>query len=144
MVCNSLYTLLDCICFHFVEEICSFVLESHWSVPLFSCIVIVWLLYRVAVVQLLSCVQLFATPWTAACQASLSLTISRIYPSLCSLHQWCSPAISYSEENFSFCPQSFPASGTFPLGVWSHQMAQTLEFQLQHQSFRWIFRVSLP
>jgi len=27
-------------------------------------------------VQLLSCVQLFATPWTAACQASLSITNS--------------------------------------------------------------------
>ena len=27
-------------------------------------------------VQLLSCIQLFAIPWTAACQASLSLTIS--------------------------------------------------------------------
>ena len=31
----------------------------------------------VAVVQLLSCVQLFETPWTAACQASLSFTISQ-------------------------------------------------------------------
>ena len=30
----------------------------------------------VVVVQLLSCVQLLATPWTAACQASLSFTIS--------------------------------------------------------------------
>ena len=30
----------------------------------------------VAVVQSLSCVQLFATPWTAACQASPSFTIS--------------------------------------------------------------------
>ena len=29
------------------------------------------------VVQLLSHVQLFATPWTAACQASLSITISQ-------------------------------------------------------------------
>ena len=28
------------------------------------------------VVQLLSCVRLFVTPWTAACQASLSFTIS--------------------------------------------------------------------
>ena len=27
-------------------------------------------------VQLLSCVQLFATPWSAACQASLSITNS--------------------------------------------------------------------
>ena len=33
-------------------------------------------LWSAAVVQLLSCVQLFATPWTAACQASLSSTIS--------------------------------------------------------------------
>ena len=32
---------------------------------------------RVAVVQSLSCVQLFATPWTAAYQASLSFTISQ-------------------------------------------------------------------
>ena len=31
----------------------------------------------VVVVQLLSCVQLLATPWTAACQASLSFTVSR-------------------------------------------------------------------
>ena len=29
------------------------------------------------VVQLLSCIGLFATPWTAACQASLSLTVSQ-------------------------------------------------------------------
>ena len=29
------------------------------------------------VVQSLSCVQLFTTPWTAACQASLSFTVSR-------------------------------------------------------------------
>ena len=31
----------------------------------------------IVIVQLLSCVQLFATPWTAACQASLSFTISQ-------------------------------------------------------------------
>ena len=34
------------------------------------------LINSVVVVQLLSHVQLFATPWTAACQASLSFTIS--------------------------------------------------------------------
>ena len=32
---------------------------------------------RVLSVQSLSCVQLFATPWTAACQASLSITNSQ-------------------------------------------------------------------
>ena len=31
----------------------------------------------IVVVQSLSCVQLFATQWTAACQASLSFTISQ-------------------------------------------------------------------
>ena len=38
-----------------------------------------------AVVQLLSRVRLFATPWTAAHQASLSLTISRSLPKFMSL-----------------------------------------------------------
>ena len=31
---------------------------------------------KIVVVQLLSCVQLFVIPWSAACQASLSFTIS--------------------------------------------------------------------
>jgi len=34
------------------------------------------LIISIVIVQLLSRVQLFATPWTAACQASLSFTIS--------------------------------------------------------------------
>ena len=38
----------------------------------------------------------------------------RVCPSLCSLHQWCHPAISSSDALF-FCPQSCPASGTFPM-----------------------------
>ena len=36
-----------------------------------------WATVQSSSVQLLSCVQLFATPWTAACQASLSITNSR-------------------------------------------------------------------
>ena len=39
----------------------------------------------------------------------------RVCPSSCSLHPWCRPAISSSEALFSFCPQSFPESGTFPM-----------------------------
>ena len=67
----------------------------------------------IVVVQSLSHVRLFVTPWTAAYQASLSFTISwslfklrsieLVMPSnhliLCSL--------------FSPCPQSFPASGSY-------------------------------
>ena len=36
----------------------------------------------------------------------------RVCPSSYSLHQWRCPAISSSNTLFSFCPQSFPASGT--------------------------------
>ena len=54
--------------------------------------------------------------WTrglhAARQTSLSLTSPRVCPSPCSLHRWCHP-ISSSDALFS-CPQSFPASVTFP------------------------------
>ena len=41
--------------------------------------------YVFVVVQLLSCVWLFATAWTAACQASLSFTISQSLPKLMSI-----------------------------------------------------------
>ena len=41
------------------------------------------------------------------------------YPQVCSnscpLSQWCHPTISFSVTRFSSCPQSFPASGSFPV-----------------------------
>ena len=69
----------------------------------------------VAVVQSPSQVQLFATPWTLACQASLSLTISRILPKFMSIVLMMPSAVLSFEALFSFCPQSFPESGTFPM-----------------------------
>ena len=39
----------------------------------------------------------------------------RVCPSSRSLHCWCHPAISSYDALFSFCPQSFPASGNFPM-----------------------------
>ena len=38
-----------------------------------------------------------------------------ICPSSCPLHRWCHPAISSPDALFSFCLQSFPAWGTFPM-----------------------------
>ena len=61
-------------------------------------------------VQSLSRVRLFATPWITVCQASLSITNSRSPSSW-----WCHPAISSSVVLFSFCPQSLPASKSFPM-----------------------------
>ena len=38
-----------------------------------------------------------------------------VYPNPCPSSQWCHPAISSSVVPFSSCPQSFPASGSFPM-----------------------------
>ena len=74
---------------------------------------------HISSVQLLSCVRLFATPWTAAHQAFLSITNSQSLLKLMSivmpLHQWCHPTISSSVVPFSSCPQSFTASGSFQM-----------------------------
>ena len=40
----------------------------------------------------------------------------RICPSSYSLHWWYHPTVLSSVTPFSFCPQSFPASGAFPNG----------------------------
>ena len=48
-------------------------------------------------------------------QACLSLTSPTVCPCSCSLHCWCHPAILSSDALFSFCRQSFPASGTSPM-----------------------------
>ena len=38
-----------------------------------------------------------------------------VYPNWCPLIRWCHPAISSSVVPFSSCPQSLPASGSFPM-----------------------------
>ena len=60
-------------------------------------------------------VRLFATPWIAARQASLSITNSRSSLRLSPSSQWCHPNISSSVVPFSSCPQSLPASESFPM-----------------------------
>ena len=39
----------------------------------------------------------------------------RVHPNPCPSTQWCHPAISYSVIPFSSCPQSLPASESFPM-----------------------------
>ena len=48
--------------------------------------------------------------------------------------------ISSSATHFS-CPQSFPASGSFPMNWFFASGGQSTGVQLQHQFFQWIFRV---
>ena len=72
-------------------------------------------MFQLSSVQSLSRVRLFATPWTAARQATLSINNSRSLPNSCSLSRLCHPTISSSVTPFSSCLQSSPASGSFPM-----------------------------
>ena len=67
----------------------------------------------VVVVQLLSLVQLFVIPWTAACQPLFPSP--RACPNSCPSSQWCHPTISSSVVPLSSCLQSFPASESLPM-----------------------------
>ena len=58
----------------------------------------------------------------------------------CPLSRWCHPTISASVIPFSSSLQSFPALGSFPRSQFFTSGGQSIEFQLQHQSFQWIFR----
>ena len=66
-------------------------------------------------VYLLTHIWLFATPWIAAHQASMSITNSRSISNSCPASRWCHPAISSSVVPFSSCPQSLPTSESFPM-----------------------------
>ena len=90
-------------------------------------------------VQSLSCVPLFVTPRTAARQACLSPT-PRVYSNSCPLsrrcHQPSHPLLSPSPPALNLSQHQ----GLFQWVSSSHQVTKVLEFQLQHQSFQWIFR----
>jgi len=85
-------------------------------------------------------VWLFASPWTAAHRASLSITNSQ------SLFKLMSTEPVLPSNHLILCspsPPTFHFSQHQDLFKWvssSHQVAKVLEFQLQHQSFQWIFR----
>ena len=85
-------------------------------------------------------VWLFVTPWTAAHQASLSITSSQNLLKLISIES------VMPSNHLIFCcpllllPSILPTIRVFNQWVSSsYQVAKVLEFQLQHQSFQQIF-----
>ena len=81
--------------------------------------------------------------WTAPSQASMSFTVFQSLLKFVSIEAVCYLTISFLVL-FSFYLQFSPASRSLS-GVSSyHQVAKVLEFQLQHQSFQWVFRVDFP
>ena len=82
----------------------------------------------------------FVTPWTAPPQTSLSIINSQSLLKLMSIE-----SVMPSHYLILYCPlllppSIFPNIRIFPNVSSLHQMAKVLEFQLQHQSFQWIFR----
>ena len=98
---------------------------------------------RFSSVQLLSRVGLFATPWIAAPQASLSITNSQSLLKLMSIES------VMSSSHLILSSPSPPAlnpsqhQGLFQWVNSSHEVAKLLKFQLQHQSFKWTPRTYL-
>ena len=92
----------------------------------------------VVVVQSLSCVWLFVTPWTAAYQASLSFTVSQSLLKLLSIE-----SMMPSNDLILCHPPSPPAlnlSQHHGLFQWVNSLcltAKVLKLQLQHQSFQY-------
>ena len=89
-------------------------------------------------VQSLSHIQHFATPWTAASQASPSITNSQSLAKLMSIES------VMPNNHLILCrplllpPSIFPSIRVFSNS--SHRVAKVLKFQIHHQSFQRIFR----
>ena len=68
----------------------------------------------------------------------------RVHPNPCPLNRWCHPTISSSIVHFSSCPQSFPASGSFPMSQLFASGGQNIEVSAStYQSFQWKPRTDL-
>ena len=92
-------------------------------------------------VQWLSCVRLFATPWTAALQASLSITNFQSWLKLMSSEPVIPPNHLILCHPFLLLPSIFPN-----IRVFSNESVLHIrwpKFQFQHQSFQLIFRIDL-
>ena len=87
-------------------------------------------IYLVFVVQLLSQVRIFATPWTAAHQASLSFNISW------SLLKLTSTESAILSNHLILLPPTFHSIRVFSNELTLYQVAKILELQLHHQSLQ--------
>ena len=79
------------------------------------------------VVRSLNCVQPFATHELQHARLSCPSPSLGVYSNSCPLSQWCHPTISSSATPVSSCPQSFPASGYFPMSHLFTSGGQSIE-----------------
>ena len=91
------------------------------------------------VVQLMSCVWLFVTPWTTAGQASLFFTISTSLLKLISIESMMASNHLIFCYPFS-CPQSFPTSRSFPVSQLFASGGQSVTHNNEIKTFNFSLR----
>ena len=74
-----------------------------------------WILLKISSVQSLSCVWLFATPWTVAHWSSLSITNSQTLLKLMSIKSVMPSSHLILCHTLLLLPSIFPTSGSFPM-----------------------------
>ena len=94
-------------------------------------------LLAISSLQLLSCVQLFASHGLQHARLPCPSPTPGACSNSCPSNWWYHPTIS------SPSPPAFSHQGLFQWVSSLHQVAKLLEFQLQHQSFQWIFKTDL-
>ena len=100
----------------------------HW--PKCSLWIILAFIYT-HVVQSLSCVQLFATPWTAACQASVSITNSP-----CLLRLMCTESVMPSNHLILYHPLLLLPSIFPSIRIFSNESVLHIRWP-KYWSFSW-------
>ena len=95
---NNLMKFLFFLRLYLKDSCQSFTLRSFMVIYVYVCTYIKFT-FSISSVQLLSHVQLFATPWTAACQASLSITNSQSLLKLMSIE-----LVMPSNHLILYCP----------------------------------------
>ena len=128
-------------------------LDNPASLGLLNCLLFQWLLMSDAsqslawsffpvVVQLLRCVQLFVTPWTAARQASLSFTISQSLLKLMSIESVMPSNHLILCHPFLRLPSVFPSIRSFPMSRLLASGGQNIGASASASVLsKWMFRV---
>ena len=122
-----------------------FVTFDHFYLKV--CFILIWILAILALclfIQFSSATQLYPTLCNPMECSTPGLPVHHQLPEFTQTHvHWVADAIQPSHPLLSPSPSAINLSQHQGLFQWvssSHQVAKGLEFQLQHQSFQWIFR----
>ena len=138
--CNTCYSSFTFADFFYLPSFFLSVIHSDLCYSVSLPLLLPALALSLSSVQSVSHVWLFGTPWTAAQQASLSITNSR------SLLKLMSIALEMPSNHLIICRPLLLPPSIFPsIRVFSKESVLCIrwpkyEFQLQHQSCHWIFR----